>query len=293
MLRRVKKSKITSGLSDNRGQAVIEYTLMLVVIVSIVIAFTTQVVKPLNVWLNNYMGSYLQCLLEMGELPTIGGDDTAVADEGCNARYEAGTLANGRPPRGGSSGSSSNGGSGSSGSKSSGSVSDSDSGSGNGSGSRGTYAGSASRGGSRFINRGRRPSSGVESSTGAAGKTVEIALEGGGSGSFFRGSAGGNSALSSQKTRSVAITGMTEMERKRLERKASGEGKASIVTGEGFRQPVKKIAVQPPPKQTLEKEEEPFTIGNFIRILFIVAIIIAIVLFVGGQALQMSKSFEK
>lgn len=292
MLLRVKKSKITAGLSDNRGQAVIEYTLMLVVIVSLVIAFTSQVVKPLNVWLNKYMGSYVQCLLEMGELPSMGGDDTAVADEGCNGRYEAGTLANGRPPKGGA-GAGSGDGSGSDSSKNSGNGSDGSSG-GSGRSGGGTYAGSASRGGSRFINRGRRPSSGVESAGGAAaGKTVEIALDGGGSGSFFRSNTGGGSVVRRQKTRSVAITGMTDMERKKLEKKANGEGKTNIVAGEGVKQPVKKLVVKEPPKQTFEKEEEPFTIGNFIRILFIAAIIIAIVLFVGGQALQMSKSFEK
>lgn len=270
----------------------IEYTLMLVVIVSLVIAFTSQVVKPLNVWLNKYMGAYVQCLLEMGELPSIGSEDTTVADEGCNGRFEPGTLANGRPPKGGGAGAGAGNGSGSDGSKNSGSGSDG-SGSGGG-GSGGTYAGSASRGGSRFINRGRRPSSGVESVGGAAaGKTVEIALDGGGSGSFFKSGSGGGSSVRRQKTRSVAITGMTDMERKKLEKKANGEGKTNIVAGEGIKPPVKKLLVKEPPKQTFEKEEEPFTIGNLIRILFIAAIIIAIVLFVGGQALQMSKSFEK
>lgn len=291
----MKKSQFTSGLPNERGQAALEYVLMLVIIVALIIGLTSQIIKPMDAFIKNYMGSYVQCLLEMGELPTVGSEDTTLEDEGCNARFQAGTWARGRPPNGsGSGGSSSGNGSGSdkdgSGSKSGGSGSD---GSGSGGSSGGTYAGSQSRGGSRFMNRGRRPSSGVESGGAAQGKVVEIALEGGGSGGFFRGSSGGSYGPRAAKTRSVAITGLTEAERKKLEKKSNGEGKASIVTGEQLTPPVKKLAVKKPPVKTFEKEEEPFTIGNFIRILFIVAIILALVVFLGGQALQMSKSFEK
>lgn len=293
MLLRVKKSQLTSGLPSERGQAALEYVLMLVIIVALLIGLTSQIIKPMDAFIKNYMGSYVQCLLEMGELPSVGSEDTTVADEGCNTRFQAGTWANGRPPNGSGGGGSSGSGSGSN-KDGSGSGSGSDGSGGSGSGSSGgTYAGSQSRGGSRFINRGRRPSSGVESGGGAQGKVVEIALEGGGSGGFFRGSSGGSYGPRPVKTRSVAISGLTEAERKKLEKKSNGEGKASIVTGESLTPPVKKLAVKKPPAQTFEKEEEPFTIGNFIRILFIVAIILALVVFLGGQALQMSKSFEK
>lgn len=287
----MKKSQFTSGLPNNRGQAVIEYTLILVITVAIVIGLTSQILKPMQAFLDNYMGKYVQCLLEMGELPAIGSEDTTVADEGCNARFQPGTLAAGRPPRDGA-GSGSSSGKGDGNSKNS-NGGESGSGGGGGSSSGSTYAGSASRGGSRFMNRNRRPSSGVEAGGAAQGRVVEIALDGGGSGSFFRGSNGGTYSGSGVKKRSVAISGMTEMERKRLEKAANGEGRATIVTGESIKPPVKKLAVKPPVVQTFEKEEEPFTIGNFIRILFITAIIIALVLLIGGQALQMSKSFEK
>ncbi|UXR65808.1 hypothetical protein EZJ49_06035 [Bdellovibrio bacteriovorus] len=270
----------------------IEYTLILVITVAIVIGLTSQIIKPMQAFLDNYMGKYVQCLLEMGELPAIGSEDTTVADEGCNARFQPGTLAGGRPPRDSAGGSGSSSGKNGEGSKSS-SSSDGGSGSSGGSSSGSTYAGSASRGGSRFMNRNRRPSSGVESGGGAQGKVVEIALDGGGSGSFFKGSNGANYGGAGVKRRSVAITGMTEMERKRLEKAANGEGRATMVTSESIKPPVKKLAVKPPPVQNFEREEEPFTIGNFIRIIFIAAIIIALVLLVGGQALQMSKSFEK
>lgn len=293
MLLRVKKSQFTSGLPNNRGQAVIEYTLILVITVAIVIGLTSQIIKPMQAFLDNYMGKYVQCLLEMGELPAIGGEDTAVADEGCNARFQPGTLAGGRPPRGNAGGGGGSSSDRDKGGSKNGANGDGGSGGGGGSSSGSTYAGSASRGGSRFMNRNRRPSSGVESGGAAQGRVVEIALDGGGSGSFFRGSNGANYGSGGMKKRSVAISGMTDMERKRLEKAANGEGRATMVTGESIKPPVKKLAVKPPPVQNFEREEEPFTIGNFIRIIFIAAIIIALVLLVGGQALQMSKSFEK
>ena len=277
----------------------IEYTLILVITVAIIVGLTSQIIKPMQAFLDNYMGKYVQCLLEMGELPAIGSDDTTVADEGCNARFQPGSLAGGRPPRDGSGGSGSSSGRNNDGSKNGsngagGSGGSGGSGGGGSSSSSGsTYAGSASRGGSRFMNRNRRPSSGVESGGAGQGKVVEIALDGGGSGSFFRGSNGSNYDGPAIKKRSVALSGMTDMERKRLEKAANGEGRATIVTGESVKPPVKKLAVKPPPVQNFEREEEPFTIGNFIRIIFIAAIIIALVLLVGGQALQMSKSFEK
>lgn len=289
MILREKNSQFTSGLSNIRGQAAVEYVLMLVIIVAMIYGLTSQIFRPVNAFLDNYMGKYLECILEMGELPSLGSESTALEDEGCNARFQPGTLANGRPPNG-----SGGAGSGSSSSSNSSTNKNSSSSEGGGSGgSSGTYAGSQSRGGSRFLNRGRRPSSGVESGGAANGKVVEIALDGGGSGSFFKGASGGGSAVIRRKTSSVAISGLTEVERKRLEKKANGEGRSTIVTGESIKPPVKKLMVKKPPERTIEKEEEPFTIGNFIRIIFIAAIIIALVLFIGGQALQMSKSFEK
>ncbi|MNL36311.1 hypothetical protein D3C87_1583850 [compost metagenome] len=67
-----------------------------------------------------------------------------------------------------------------------------------------------------------------------------------------------------------------------------------MVVQSGLTPPVKKMAVKKPePKTQVEAEESGFTIGNFIRIIFIAALVIALVIFIGGQALQMSKSFEK
>ncbi|WII72765.1 hypothetical protein QJS83_02635 [Bdellovibrio sp. 22V] len=260
---------------------------MLVITVSLVLALISQIFTPMQTFLKSYMGDYVQCLLEMGELPTLGGEDTAVADEGCNARFAAATVGNGRPPINNSNTNTTPPQTNPPPPANSSSSSSSSYG-----GSSGTYAGSASRGGSRYFRNNRRPSSGVETGNGRAGKTIEIALEGGGSGDFFKGSNGATYVGARRKITSVAITGLTEAEKKKLEKKAEGTAKI-LNAGEGFAPPPKKMTVKKPEPKTVIEEEAPMTIGNFIRYLFIAAIVIALVIFIGGQALQMSKSFEK
>lgn len=287
MLRRVKNSQSTSRLNNQHGQALIEYVLILVITVSLILALISQVFEPIQKHLDNYMGKYIQCLLEMGELPTLGASDSPVAEEGgdCNSRFDAASLGAGRPPSSGSGGAGAG----------SGSGSDSDSSSsGGGSSSRGgaTYAGSSSRGGRSFIGTRRGASQGIDGAAPKNEKVVEINLEGGGSSSFFKNNTSAGRRVQGRKTRYVALTGLTDAEKKKLERKADGSGSRTVV-GEGIAPPPKKTAVKPPELKTELPPEEPMTIGNFIRIIFIAAIIIALVIFVGGQALQMSKSFEK
>lgn len=285
----MKKSKLTSRLRNNQGQALIEYVLLLIITVSLLLAMMNAIFKPFGAFVENYMGKYVQCLLEYGELPSFGSQNPSVVDQDseCDKKFKAATLTGGRPPaNNGSSNSSDDSGNKN---KTDGSTSSSDSDSSGG--NSGTYAGSASRGGGRFINR--RPSTGVEAGTGKSEKVVEIALEGGGANGFFRSSSGGMYVRPPQKRMAVAISGLTEAEKKKLEKKAEGNAKI-IATGDDLAPAPKKIPVKKPePKITVEEEDKPFTIGNFIRYLFIAALIIALVIFIGGQALQMSKNFEK
>lgn len=294
----MKKSKFTSRLEtsrlgNNQGQALIEYVLMLIITVALVLALISQVFKPFGEFIDNYMGKYVGCLLEYGELPTLNSSTPSAADEDseCNKRFANGTLANGRPPNG----SGKNGGEDSEGGDSSKNGSSGDSGGGSSSGgSSGSYAGSASRGGSQYMNSRRRPSMGIDSGSdrGGGGKVVEIALESGGGGAFFKSSNGGRYIGPGRKTHSVGITGLTEAERKKLEKKADGAGSV-ITTSETIAPPPKKTAVKKPEVKAVIEEEKPLTVGNFIRYLFIAALVIALVIFIGGQALQMSKSFDK
>jgi Cobalamin biosynthesis protein CobN and related Mg-chelatases len=287
---RVKKSEIRAGLSGQSGQALIEYVLILIITVSLVLMLMTQIFEPFQKFIQSYMGDYVSCLLETGELPSLGSDDTTAADEGCNKQFENASWTKGRPATG--SGSTSTGSSSDSSSSSSSSSSDSDSSSSSGS-SNSRYAGSNSRNGSRYFNTPQSRSSGLDGQAQGDGKTVEIALDNGGGGSFFSGNNSSVAIRQQRKVSYVPVTGLTEAEKKKVQKKE--ESKATVLpTGDGVGKPAKKTAVKKPePKPEFEAEEKPFTIGNFIRILFIAAIIIAIVIFIGGQALQMSKSMEK
>ncbi|MNL04322.1 hypothetical protein D3C87_1248900 [compost metagenome] len=233
------------------------------------------------------MGDYVACLLETGELPSLGGEDTTAADEGCNSSFAKATWTGGRPSTG-------NGGSGSGNTNTTtnNSSSDSDTGGSSSGSSNNRYAGSNSRNGGRFFTNQNNRGGGLDGENAGTGKTVEIALDGGGSGSFFNSNQASAAIRQQRKVSYVPILGLTEAEKKKLEKKE--ESKQTLIAGDGFATAPKKTAVKKPePKAELEAEEKPFTIGNFIRILFIAAIIIAIVIFIGGQALQMSKSMEK
>lgn len=280
---RVKKSQ----LSTNQGQAVVEYVLILIISVSLVLGLMTAVFKPFGEFISNYMGKYVGCLLEYGELPTLGNATPAGPDEDseCDKKFQAASMTGGRPPNGNNSN-----GDGSSGSKDSKGSNSSDSGS---SSSKGTYAGSDSRGGSSYIGNGRRAPRGVESRGDTRdGKVIEITADFGPENGYFKSSSGPAYTRPARKTSSVGLSGLTEEERKKLEKKAEGSSK-TLSTGEGLAIPAKKIAVKKPEPKPQIEEDKPFTIGNFIRYLFIAALVIALVIFIGGQALQMSKNMEK
>ncbi|MBO9666737.1 MAG: hypothetical protein J7501_07965 [Bdellovibrio sp.] len=292
MPKRVKNSQKSAGLTNDRGQAVIEYVLLLIISVSLILMLVYQIFKPMQQFVQGFMGDYVACLLETGELPALGGDDTAAADKGCTSKFNnvAGNANGGKGS--GSSNSSSSDSSKNQDSSSSKNSSGSDS---SNSSSNSRYAGSGSRNNGRYISNGRSGRRGLEGpASSQQGKVVEIALDGGGSGGFFQKTTSAGYVETGRKVASVPVTGLTEDEKKKLEKKANAGNKTSVAAGEGFTPAVKKIAVKKPEaKPVMMKEDEPLTIGNFIRYLFIAALIIALVIFLGGQALQFSKSGEK
>lgn len=296
MLSRVKNSTKTSRPGtlpalNKKGQAMIEYVLLMIITVSIVLALISQIFKPFGDFIDSYMGSYVGCLLEYGELPTLGSNDPALADEDseCNKKFAPGSLAKGRPPRGNGNGDDG----GQDGNNANRDRQGSEGDSGNSSGGGGTYAGSSSRRGSSLINGRRRGGTGVEQSAKASGgKVVEIAVDGNAGGSYFNSNNNSNKINITKKTRAIGLSGLTEEERSRLKKKAGVTAAPMVVTG-GIAPEPKKMIVKKPIPEMKREEEKPITIGGFIRYLFIAALVIALVIFIGGQALQYSKSAEK
>jgi hypothetical protein len=274
MSKRVKISKYKSRPSSESGQAMIEYTLMLIISVLLVLMVATKIFKPLQGFVKNYMGDYIACILETGELPAMGGDSTFASDEGCNHTFEPGTLAAGRPYKGSGASNTAN------------SANKETSSSGHNSGGGG--GGSGGGGSSHMLRDHGTPMADVSAKN---SKVTEMSVAGGGGSGFFTAS-NGSVVARPKKESSVFLTGLTDDEKKKIEKKQN-EGSTRVIASEGVGTVSKKSIVKPPEPKTQDMaDDQPMTIGNFIRILFIICIVLAIVIFIGGQALQMSKSSD-
>jgi hypothetical protein len=53
------------------GQTTVEYILIVALSVTIILGLMSQFYKPFGNWMQDYMGQYLECLLDVGELPTV------------------------------------------------------------------------------------------------------------------------------------------------------------------------------------------------------------------------------
>ncbi len=115
VLRTRKKGHILRLAGQQQGQAVVEYVLLLIVSISLLLAFKSSF-KKLDDFMYQFMGGYISCLMEYGELPSKGVEDSKIdqhnpANGGggkvCDSKFAGFTLASGRPPSSSNSGSAS------------------------------------------------------------------------------------------------------------------------------------------------------------------------------------------
>lgn len=263
------------------GQALVEYILLVVVSISLILALANQLYKPFNKWLENYMGAYLQCLLDAGELPSLG----YTAEEAiCNTdKFEPATVLGGRPP---SDGRGPTGGEGNPDNSPNRPSSSAGSGSSNGSG------GSSS---SRQLGF----QTGTGGADGAAAGTSEAegegASEGRSSTRFFRAGATGYNQIGANKTfQYEAITGAMAAERAKQVKKSEQSRTVASASDLSSEKRGAKFRVEPPPPKAQEvTSDPPWSIGKWLRMVIIVMIIVAAILFLVGQFSQLSKSMEK
>lgn len=265
-------------LSGQRGQGIVEYILVLVVTVALVLTGLYQLNSAFKSWANNYFGNYLACLLETGELPTIsgGGGDRGL----CNEVFKPFSLAEGRPLVG------------------------------NWSPGEGSAPGRGR--GSREANRGGSTVGG--GGGGYGGRTGRFSSRGGGlsrstikasgkkgSGATYTGSTGttdyGGGYGSTNRRLNVGVRQRLdnkfafeeERERKDSRKMASTTRRPGDESAKAPRIRVKRSEIK---KVDTEVADSGLNLPNFLRILIIAGIVIALVMFLGGQALQIGKSMD-
>jgi hypothetical protein len=260
----------------NSGQATVEYVLILVVTVTILLALISQVFSPMKVFLQSYMGDYVQCLLETGELPALNGESRIQDADSCESKFKPGSLKDGRPRMAGEG--------------EPGSEDKEKNGGGSGGGGGGTYAGSSSRRNSAFSNTTGSRSAEVGS---ADPKVVEISIGATEEAGFRKGS--GRSSFSRQTRKSygqVITYSLSADDQEKLEKEAKTPSR--IIASDLSLTPQKKMIVKAPAASKFKDSEDPqIGIGDYLRYFLIAAIIVILLVLLGGQAARLSKSWEK
>lgn len=274
-------------INEESGQAVVEYVLVLVVVVGMILGGLYQLNSAFRVWADSYFGDYLACLLETGELPTLGGGGTASGE--CNQFYKPFSLADGRAADGSDAfASNSNGTTGETG------TNNEDSGKNSGlaanSGGSAIVQTRSTPGGDigssrRFrVNRSRAGGPEAESNEGSQSQTgtgVITDLSGYENGKIVR--------IPIRSAESIAGA-----KRKKGDEKGDDNKKIAVPTSENRQvdgpQYIKVDRRVANAGKTIDGEG--FSFGFFLRYLLIAAIIIAILFFIGGQILQVSKSMD-
>lgn len=269
---------------QSRGQATVESVLLIAITVIIAISLMATFYQPLNAWLDNYMGKYLTCLIDVGELPNLGS-----GSEGqCDADYEKFTLGEGRPPTDGTGGGSSGSGNDrdNDGRQRSNSSSSSNNGGGGGPAGR-RIAPSSSRG---------FPTNGTGADGAASSKeTRQEVPEELSQTSYFRAQTKITVEAQGRVKRipATGVTGLLKEEKEKREREAARTQTVDVNSDAQPSAAKKFIVKQPERKVAAEEEDEPWNIGRIMRWALIILLILAILMFIGGQVLQITKSMEK
>lgn len=265
-------------IGNERGQSLVEYILLLVVSVALILGLIFEFSSAFKAWANNYFGDYLTCLLETGELPSIGGTP---GDSGtCNQFFQPFSLKNGRPSNALSKGNTEQ-------QKSSAKPSGL-----NRAGARreGTVARAQSRGGGSWNGSGNG---------GSSSKLADTSEGGGGGGDAKTGNTGVSSGegYSSRMAKSGLGDGGRQIDgRVHVTVKKDEETKKGYVPtaarNDNFSRSPKRVKVKEARKPAEVAADEPMTFGNFIRLLIMAALIIALVVVIGGQVLQATKGMD-
>jgi hypothetical protein len=275
--------------NSQAGQAILEYTLILCVIILLILGATYKFNQAFRVFASGIMNSYTTCLLQTGELP---GNSPI-----CSERFKKFNSDSGKElvkaTDGDGSGS---GGAGADGDDSDpsarrrgrnarGSMDRSDSGSTNRAEGQGGNVGGMKSASDYFNKKGRQKTSIV-------GTTKDEKNFTGSTGTSKRPRLVGNLAKPGTEQRST-LDRKFVMDKEETERGGPPKPIAAPDQGESLTSSAKvSYAVK---RETASKtiDDEGFSFGDWLRILLIMAIVIALGMLLLGQGVQISKSWEK
>lgn len=303
------------------GQATIEYLLVIIVIISIAIMFKVINDKYIRPYLNYALGAYIECLLETGQLPYSGSGSSAksdfnsaassrkvnisssgLADEEVSCRFdsnkidikiaqqEANQAVSAANDAARSQSTNSRSSSTNQTNPSDGDREQNQSNNNSGASSSASSGGNSTSGKSNFSSaNGGRPAIKKSTAIGTAeagGVTTVIEED-------------GESYQARQKRRRIG--GLTEDNKvRKVETKGSDQGEknnkvTTVATEEGGLAATKRPVNMPPERKTanIDDEDESLGFGQLLKLFLIAAIIIAIIVFVGGQIMNYSNSKEK
>ncbi len=279
-----------------KGQATIEYLMLFTVTLFIAGGLMFQFNDAFRNFANNYFGAYLSCLLESGELPSLGWEARGSNDDSCDSDFQPFNLASGRvpvtgkysydstplppgnpqPPNfgGGSPPPPENNPTSAGGGASETKASTLAAGPSSGGGGQG---GGSSQGPTAF---GAGPSSAKNSDGSDQAPREGANSDGAYAGVGARGSSGRQQFVPLSKGESDIAEG---------EKKRIVPANEVDVAREVRRVPADDLRKKKP----IQIEEPEFTLMDFVKYILIIGIIIAMVIFLGGQAVQISKSRDK
>lgn len=313
--------KIEMGSRSRSGQATIEYLLVIVVIISIAIMFKIINDKYIRPYLNYALGAYIECLLETGQLPFVGSDSSAksdynnassdrkvnlsssgLADEEVSCRFDSNQINIKAAQEAASAAAGQSG----ENAKNSGSNTNSFKSNNKSSSSSSSSSSSETAGGGNSSNNRGGPGSSFGSAGGFSSnrpvvrKSTAIGTAEGGQSSTIYIDEGDGVESSGRRRRRVAGR-LDEQASKKViaapQNKEIAEDKKVIAAGEEGSAAMTKRPVNLPPERraaSLDSQEETsLGLGGLLKLFLIAGIIIAIVVFFGGQIMNYNNSREK
>ncbi|MFN8791791.1 MAG: hypothetical protein ACK5Y2_10100 [Bdellovibrionales bacterium] len=268
-----------SSFQNARGQAVIEYLLMVVISVTLVVALAFAMFRPLGDFIRDLNQRYIACLLETGELPGFRSEQQALCDE--EKPQLRMTALDGRESVPGQVGPGSE--------RPAGGTADT-------SGGESNVGGSAPRGFDRrssVLRGGLVSRQTAKSDRGATSVSIPVDNFQEGDGYMSFNSDTRLARRAPKKTRTIALDGLTDYERRKAERQEKKSVSVPVESESFTANKTKKIVVKPPPPKE-EADIEPLDrgFGFYFKVLLMFLILLFLFLLLGGQAFQLSKNWE-